>query len=151
MRRHLHPAIAGDACRYSGSPEPTTDPSVSAVAGMPGVRPAALILASVVSMASATGGALGLPGKPIDCDRSDGPMKNTSMPSTARISSTLAMRLGMLELHADQRLGVGGGGEIRHARAEAPAVGPRARRQAARRAGAELHGRHGASGHPRPC
>ena len=40
-------------------------------------------------MALATGGAFGLPGKPMDCERSDGPMKNTSMPSTARIASML--------------------------------------------------------------
>ena len=52
----------------------------------------------------------------------------------------------MLELHAYQRLGVGGGGEIGHAGAEPPAVGPRAGGQAARGARAELHGSHGRAG-----
>lgn len=36
------------------------------------------------------GRCLGVPGWPIDWERSDGPMKNTSMPGTARISSMLA-------------------------------------------------------------
>ncbi|MNC90640.1 hypothetical protein D3C83_67640 [compost metagenome] len=55
---------------------------------MPGVFFAATIFASVSSIALATRGAFGSPGWPIDCERSEGPMKKTSTPSTFRISST---------------------------------------------------------------
>jgi len=64
---------------------------LSVVAGMPGIFFAATILARVSLIALATAGAAGSPGYPIDCDKSDGPMKNTSTPSTLRMSSTLRM------------------------------------------------------------
>ena len=67
---------------------------------------------SVRSIAFATGSALGLPGYPIDCDRSDGPMKKTSMPSTFEISSIFSHRSLVLDLDADERLAIGGRDEI---------------------------------------
>ena len=90
------------------TPSRTTRPASSSTgARMPIGLPIAAARRHASSMTPRTSGCRGSPRKPRLAERSDGPMKTPSTPSTAAFCSSASTEARVLELHEHAHLGVG--------------------------------------------